>query len=58
MWRLGVYISLMEPEAVEPVPEPLPPGPPSIGQFSPEPESIIGEAASPTAPMVPAIPED
>lgn len=29
MWRLGVYISLIEPEAVEPVPEPLPPAPPA-----------------------------
>jgi hypothetical protein len=28
MWRVGVYISLTEPAAIDPVPEPLPPAPP------------------------------
>ncbi len=58
MWRLGVYIGLTEPEAIEAVPEPLPPPPPIV-----EPESSIPEATSPEEPSAsfseePAVPED
>jgi hypothetical protein len=57
MWRLGLYISLTEPKAVEPVSEPLPP-PSPIMQPSVQPEPAIPEAAPPEEPAPPTIPDD
>jgi hypothetical protein len=53
MWRLGVYISLTEPEAVESVPEPLPSPPPPIVQ----PESPRAGVEPPGDPA-PTVPQD
>jgi hypothetical protein len=53
MWRLGVYISLTEPESIEPVPEPLPPAPLPIVEL----ESAINEPLPPEEPPSP-LPED
>ncbi len=47
MWRLGVYISLMEPAAIEPVPEPLPVPPAPITETREDASSITAQEDQP-----------
>lgn len=56
MWRLGVYISLTEPAAIEPIPQPLPPPPPAPTVVTqddtesippPEPQSTVDSLVEP-----------
>ena len=53
MWRLGVYVSLTEPEAVEPVPEPMPPTSPVV-----QPEAAALEVEPPSEVALSPAPED